>query len=56
MSRYTFLGGDERYSISIGVDPRLSTVFAQVDDLVWETRLIDEHIEIGDIAEEGLLI
>ncbi|GHO88208.1 hypothetical protein [Dictyobacter formicarum] len=58
MSRYTFCGQSPRYRIITGYDPALSSLFAQVEDLAFETRgaIINEHASIGDNPEEGLLI
>lgn len=58
MSRYQFPGKEQRYRLVVGWDPTLSSFFAQVEDLAWETdgRVIDEDATIGDSPDEGLLV
>jgi hypothetical protein len=58
MSRYTFSGKEPRYRIIVGWDPARSSLFAQVEDLAWESdgQTINPDAPIGDTPEEGLLV
>lgn len=58
MSRYTVQGKEPRYRLVVGWDPTLSSFFAQVEDLAFESggQVIDEEAIIGDSPEEGLLV
>jgi hypothetical protein len=58
MSRYTLQGQHPRFRLQLGWDPLLSSYYAQVEDLAWESggAVIDEETIIGDSLEEGLLV
>jgi glucose-6-phosphate isomerase len=58
MSRYDFRGKNRRYKIIVGYDPSLRSLFAQVEDLAFETHgaVVNEDAPIGDSYEEGLIV
>jgi hypothetical protein len=58
MSRYQLKGKESRYRLIVGWDPSLTSFYAQVEDLAWESdgQGIDEDAAIGESPDEGLLV
>ena len=58
MSRYPLTGKEPRYRLVLGWNSTLSSFFAQVEDLAFESggQVIDEEAIIGESPEEGLLV
>jgi hypothetical protein len=58
MSRYLLTGREQHHRLVVGWDSALMSLFAQVEDLAYESggTDIDEEAVIGDTPEEGLLL